>query len=69
MRLNPNGTATERELEVDFAQGVSEDTNPSLRPNDTIIVQRSGLARTSDTFGGILAPLNFGLNILRLFGL
>ncbi|MGD1949056.1 MAG: polysaccharide biosynthesis/export family protein [Leptolyngbyaceae cyanobacterium] len=69
VRLNPNGTATERELEVDFAQGVSEDTNPSLRPNDTIIVQRSGLARTSDTFGGILAPLNFGLNILRLFGL
>ena len=69
VRLNPNGTATEREIEVDFAQGVSETTNPSLRPNDTIIVQRSGLARTSDTFGRILAPLNFGLNILRLFGL
>lgn len=69
VRLNPNGTATEREIEVDFARGINEDNNPSLRPNDTIIVQRSGLARTSDTFGGILAPLNFGVNILRLFGL
>ncbi|MGD1855415.1 MAG: polysaccharide biosynthesis/export family protein [Leptolyngbyaceae cyanobacterium] len=69
VRLNPNGTASEREIEVDFTQGVSEAVNPSLRPNDTVIVQRSGLARTGDTFGTIVAPLNFGLNILRLFGL
>ncbi|NEQ51439.1 MAG: polysaccharide export protein [Leptolyngbya sp. SIO3F4] len=67
VRLNLNGTATEREIEVDFGNGVNEDTNPALRPNDTIIVQTSGLSRANDTFRGILAPLNFGIRLLNLF--
>ena len=69
VRLNLNGTASQREIEVDFSQGINEDTNPSLRPNDTVIVKRSGLARAGDTFGAVFSPLNFTLNILRLFGL
>ena len=69
VRLNLNGTASQREIDVDFSQGISEDTNPSLRPNDTVIVKRSGLARAGDTFGAVFSPLNFTLNILRLFGL
>ena len=69
VRLNLNGTASQREIEVDFSQGIDEDTNPSLRPNDTVIVKRSGLARAGDTFGAVFSPLNFTLNILRLFGL
>lgn len=69
VRLNPDGTASQRDIEVDFTQGINEDINPSLRPNDTVIVQRSGLARTSDTVRTIFTPFNFGLNILRLFGL
>ncbi|MEA5465672.1 SLBB domain-containing protein [Leptothoe sp. PORK10 BA2] len=69
VRLNLNGTVSQREIEVDFAQGINEDTNPSLRPNDTVIVKRSGLARASDAFGAVLSPLSVGLNILRLFGL
>lgn len=69
VRLNPNGTATQREIEVDFTQGISEAQNPSLRPNDTIIVGRSGLASTSDTVGTILGPLSFVRNLFRLFGL
>ena len=69
VRLNLNGTVSQREIEIDFAQGINEDTNPSLRPNDTVIVKRSGLARAGDAFGAVFSPLNFGLNILRLFGL
>lgn len=69
VRLNLNGTVSQREIEVDFSQGINEDTNPSLRPNDTVIVKRSGLARAGDAFGAVFSPLNFGLNILRLLGL
>ncbi|MEM6837296.1 MAG: polysaccharide biosynthesis/export family protein [Cyanobacteria bacterium P01_C01_bin.120] len=69
IRLNPNGTASQQEIEVDFSQGIDEEGNPALRPNDTIIVQRSGLARVSDTVGSILSPVNGVFNILRLFGL
>ncbi|MEM1252500.1 MAG: SLBB domain-containing protein [Cyanobacteria bacterium P01_H01_bin.21] len=69
VRLNLNGTVSQREIEIDFSQGISEDTNPSLRPNDTVVVKRSGLARAGDVFGTVFSPLNFGLNILRLFGL
>lgn len=69
IRLNPNGTATQSEIEVDFSQGIDEASNPALRPNDTVIVQRSGLARVTDTVGAVLSPVNGIFNILRLFDL
>lgn len=69
VRLNPDGTASEREIEIDFAQGISEQENPSLRPNDTIIVRRSGLARTGDTVRAIFSPIGDTLRILNIFGL
>lgn len=69
VRLNPNGTASQREVPIDFSQGINEETNPSLRPNDTIVVRRSGLTQVTDTVGTILSPINGVLNIFRLFGL
>ncbi|MBE9076318.1 SLBB domain-containing protein [Romeria aff. gracilis LEGE 07310] len=66
VRLNPDGTATQRTIEVDLAAGVNEENNPPLRPNDAVVVNRSGLARASDTTGAVLSPL-FG--ILRLFSI
>lgn len=66
VRLNINGTASQRDIDVDFSQGINEDTNPSLRPNDTVIVRRSGLARAGDAFGAVFSPLNF---IFRVFGM
>jgi polysaccharide biosynthesis/export protein len=69
VRLNPDGTASRREIEVDFAQNVDETTNPPLRNNDTIIVSRSGLARTSDTAGAVVGPVGGILGVLRfIFG-
>jgi polysaccharide export outer membrane protein len=57
IRLNPNGTVTPREISIDLAHGVSDETNPPLRNNDVIIVGRSTLAGISDTLGQALSPL------------
>ena len=64
VRLNPDGTVTQRELNVDFAQGISEDGNPVLQNNDIIIVGTSGLADFSDTLGAITSPIADFLFIL-----
>ncbi len=70
IRLNANGTVDKREVEVDFTAGVNDETNPPLRPNDVIIVNRSGLTSFTDTLGTVTNPIGniFSLfNFLRLF--
>ncbi len=48
IRLNPDGTVTNRTIDVDLSSGISDENNPSIRENDIVIVSRSGLTRTSD---------------------
>lgn len=67
VRLNPNGTVSKRSVEVDFKNGINEQNNPTLRPNDVVIVGRSGLASLSDTVGNVLSPLRFIFPLLNLF--
>lgn len=67
IRLNPNGSVTKREVKVDFAQGINDQTNPILRNNDVVVVNRSGIAKTGDTISTISGPLGTILNIVRLF--
>lgn len=69
IRLNNNGSVTRQEVDIDFEAGIGPDSNPSLRPNDTIVVSRNGLTRATDTLGTILAPINSGFGVFRLFGL
>ncbi|TVQ57241.1 MAG: sugar ABC transporter substrate-binding protein [Spirulina sp. DLM2.Bin59] len=72
VRLNPDGTVTNRRIDIDFARGLSEDDNPILLPNDVVVVGRSTLASVSDTLGAVINPLTgvFGiLNFLRAFGI
>lgn len=63
VRLNPNGTATRQEIEIDLAEGIDPETNPSLQNQDVIVVRRSGLAGASDTanlanpIGGLLRTI------------
>jgi polysaccharide export outer membrane protein len=71
VRLNNDGTATKRTIQVDLSQGINEETNPQLRNNDMIIVSRSGLANLVDRMNAVTGPvgsatgvLNF-INILR----
>lgn len=57
IRLNPNGTVTRRELSIDFAKGITDDNNPTLRNKDVIVVNRSALAVTTDTLGTLFSPI------------
>ncbi|MCC3572581.1 MAG: polysaccharide biosynthesis/export family protein [Microcoleus sp. PH2017_40_RAT_O_B] len=71
VRLNQDGTATKRTIEVDLTQGINEEVNPQLRNNDMIIVSRSGIVNFIDRMNAIVGPvgpatgvLNF-INVLR----
>lgn len=66
IRLNPDGSVAKRTIDVDFSQGLNEDSNPMLSNNDVIVVRRSGLAAVSDTLGSLLLPLD---SFFSLFGL
>lgn len=68
VRLNPDGTVERRPLEVDLSVAANEETNPILRPNDVIMVDRNAIASTGDTLGVILNPISAIGAILRIFG-
>lgn len=68
IRLQPNGTVQKREIEVDFTADVNDQSNPPLRPNDVIIVRRSGFTRVTDTLGTIVSPVSNVFSILRFLG-
>ncbi|WP_413165283.1 SLBB domain-containing protein [Capilliphycus salinus ALCB114379] len=56
IRLNPDGTISQRRIVVDLSAGPNEQTNPLLRNSDIIVVERSGLARFSDATNLLLTP-------------
>ena len=64
VRINRNGTATREKFALDLSQGASNSKNPPLRDEDTVVVNRSGLAATSDALTAIITPLSPILNIL-----
>lgn len=71
IRLNPDGTVTNRTIDVDLAAGIEEENNPALRENDIVIVSRSGLTRSSDFLqllsGAAAAIINPILGITNIF--
>ena len=69
VRLNNNGTVAKRTIEVDFAEGISEENNPVLRNNDVIVVNRSGITKTLDAAGKFFGPIGGAFGLLRIFGL
>jgi polysaccharide biosynthesis/export protein len=68
IRLNTDGTAIRRTVPVDLASGINEETNPSLRDGDTIVVGRSGLTGVRDFVDDVFGPFDgvFG-RILDIF--
>lgn len=68
IRLNPNGSVSKREVEVDLSQGISEEGNPTLRNNDVVVVRRSTAATIGDTLGTILSPVTNFFGLLNIFG-
>ena len=64
VRLNPDGTVTQREISIDFTQGINEEDNPALQNNDVIIVGESGVASFGDVLGNFASPIADFLFIL-----
>lgn len=67
IRLNPDGTVSKQTIPIDFTQGINEQSNPILRDNDIIVVNRSGVARIADTIETPLSTFGGVFNVLRLF--
>ncbi|BAZ87227.1 polysaccharide biosynthesis/export family protein [Dolichospermum compactum] len=67
IRLNSNGTVTKRPIKVDLSKGINEETNPILRNNDVVVVDRNVLAKTGDRVNTVAGPLGTILGIIRLF--
>jgi polysaccharide biosynthesis/export protein len=74
IRLNPDGSVSRQELELELSDGLATGNNPIVQNNDVIVVGRSGLAETGDTLETILSPLGnvfsifeFPFRFLRLF--
>ena len=68
VRLNPDGTVSKRKIKIDFAEDIDEETNPILRQNDVVVVNRSGTAGIGDAIGSVFNPLGGPLNLLRFLG-
>lgn len=49
IRLNADGTVTQRMVSPDLTAGINDATNPLLRDKDIIVVQRSGGTKLSET--------------------
>ncbi|MEN8444832.1 MAG: polysaccharide export protein, partial [Cyanobacteria bacterium J06555_13] len=66
VRLNADGTVTQRAIPVAFDQGINDETNPALQDNDVILVGRSGRAAFGDDVSGVLGPFGTILSPLGL---
>ena len=65
VRLNNDGTATKRTIEVDLTQGINEEINPQLRNNDMIVVSRSGLVNFIDRMNAVVGPIGPATGVLN----
>lgn len=66
VRLNKNGTVSNRRIEVDFMQDPNEETNPILRDNDAVIIERSDIAEFGDRTNQVFNPLSGFLGLVRI---
>ncbi|MGB3292867.1 MAG: SLBB domain-containing protein [Phormidesmis sp.] len=66
LRLNSNGTVTQRQVEIDLTEGIDSERNPLILNNDVIVVGRNGRARFGDTVNAVFSPFLQLLSPLRL---
>lgn len=69
VRLNDNGSVTRQTLDVDLSKGIDDKGNPLLKNNDTVVVAKSALTKTTDGVGRVIGPVGGFLGFLRLFGI
>jgi len=71
-RLNPDGTVSQRIINVNLDAGINEQSNPILRDNDVVAINRSGLVKIGDTINtatGFSSNASGFLRIFDFFGL
>lgn len=69
VRINPNGTVSKREIQIDLAADVNEETNPILKNKDVIVVKRNGLTAVTDRVETILGPIGRTFSVLNFFNI
>lgn len=62
IRLNPDGTVEKRDIDIDFAADLDNETNPALRDRDIILVGRSSGAQVVDFLDTLFSPVADVLN-------
>lgn len=67
VRVNSNGTVSKRDVSVNLSAGINEETNPILKNNDVIIVNRNGITTFTDNLETILGPIGRSFSVLNLF--
>ena len=71
LRINADGSVTQRAIEVDLNNGIDPEKNPLILNNDVVVVGRNGRARFNDSVGATLSPFSQLLAplslLLRLF--
>jgi polysaccharide export outer membrane protein len=64
LRLNPDGTVSQRDINMNWTEGVNEALNPILQQNDVIIVGRSAVTGIGDTLEETFRPLQHLTNLI-----
>jgi len=69
IRVNPNGTVTKRSINVDLGAEVNEESNPILKNNDVVVVNRSAMAALGDSIESFLGPIGRSFSLLGFFNI
>ena len=64
IRLNPDGSILKRDVPVNFAAAINDESNPTLQNEDVIVVRRSGLSIFGDS-DQIAGPLSGIISVFR----
>ena len=69
VRVNRNGTITNKKLKINLKQGASGDLNPLLKDGDIIKVERTEIATFTDAVTEVTKPFTGILNAVSIFKL
>ena len=69
VRINRNGSAKLKRFRLDLSASASNENNPPLQDGDSVLVNRSQLARAGDAINTVSQPLNGLVQFWTLFRL
>ena len=65
IRLNLDGTVSKRNVSINFAKGIDEESNPILQNNDVVIVNRNVLTAVTDGLSTLVSPVGSALGLFN----